>query len=109
MTRELVLGVDFGSSSTVAGVLIGDTIQLVQEQGAESVFIGLMAFWCFVNVEHRRAVHLALLLFALLFAAIHWAEYLHGRRTLVRPLLNTIPFLMLLSITPFGRRREAAP
>jgi molecular chaperone DnaK len=33
MGRELVLGVDFGSSSTIAGVLIGDTIQLVQEQG----------------------------------------------------------------------------
>jgi molecular chaperone DnaK len=31
--RELVLGVDFGSSSTIAGVLVGDTIQLVQEQG----------------------------------------------------------------------------
>ena len=33
MTRELVLGVDFGSSSTIAGVLIGDDIQLVHEQG----------------------------------------------------------------------------
>ncbi|MEO8698597.1 MAG: Hsp70 family protein [Kofleriaceae bacterium] len=33
MSRELVLGVDFGSSSTIAGVLVGDRIQLVQEQG----------------------------------------------------------------------------
>jgi molecular chaperone DnaK (HSP70) len=31
--RELVLGIDFGSSSTIAGVLIGNQIQLVQEQG----------------------------------------------------------------------------
>jgi molecular chaperone DnaK len=33
MTRELVLGIDFGSSSTIAGVLIGDRIELIQEQG----------------------------------------------------------------------------
>jgi molecular chaperone DnaK (HSP70) len=33
MSRELVLGIDFGSSSTIAGVLIDDRIQLVQEQG----------------------------------------------------------------------------
>jgi len=32
MSRELVLGVDFGSSSTVGGVLIDDRIQLVHEQ-----------------------------------------------------------------------------
>lgn len=32
MSRELVLGVDFGSSSTIGGVLIDDRIQLVHEQ-----------------------------------------------------------------------------
>ena len=31
--RELVLGVDFGSSTTIAGVLIGDNIELVEDQG----------------------------------------------------------------------------
>lgn len=33
MTRELVLGIDFGSSSTIAGVLVGDRIELVRDQG----------------------------------------------------------------------------
>ena len=33
MTRELVLGIDFGSSSTIAGVLINDRIELVQDAG----------------------------------------------------------------------------
>lgn len=33
MGSELVLGVDFGSSSTSAGVLVGDRIQLLQDQG----------------------------------------------------------------------------
>ncbi|HEY4175549.1 MAG TPA: Hsp70 family protein [Kofleriaceae bacterium] len=33
MTHELVLGIDFGSSSTIAGVLINDRIELVQDAG----------------------------------------------------------------------------
>jgi molecular chaperone DnaK len=33
MTQELVLGIDFGSSSTIAGVLIGDRIELVPDAG----------------------------------------------------------------------------
>lgn len=35
--KELVLGVDFGSSTTISGVLIGDRIELVQEQGDPSL------------------------------------------------------------------------
>ena len=33
MIRDLVIGIDFGSSSTIAGVLVGDRIELVQENG----------------------------------------------------------------------------
>ena len=33
MTREVVLGIDFGSSSTIAGVLINDRIELIQDAG----------------------------------------------------------------------------
>ena len=49
------------------------TAHLIREQGAEGVFIGIMAIWCFFNFERCRPVHLALLLFAALFAGIHWA------------------------------------
>src|SRR5262249_29429949 len=84
------------------------TAHLIREQGAEGAFIGLMAFWCLLNFERRRPVHLALLLFATLFAAIHWAEYLYGRRSILSPLLNSIPFLALVATAPFtpapGRR-----
>lgn len=37
MTRELVLGIDFGSSSTIAGVLIDDRIELVQDAGDQVI------------------------------------------------------------------------
>lgn len=33
MSREVVLGIDFGSSTTSAGALIGDRVELLQEQG----------------------------------------------------------------------------
>jgi hypothetical protein len=41
-----------------------------------------MALWCLFRFERRRPVHLALLLFTALFAAIHWGEYFRHRRQL---------------------------
>ena len=78
------------------------TKHLVREQAAGGVFIGVMALWCFFHFERRRPVHLALLLFTALFAAIHWAEYLQQRRRLTSPLVNSAPFV-LLAVT-LGRR-----
>ena len=77
------------------------TAHLVREQGAEGVFIGLMALWCLVNFERRRPVHLALILFAALFASIHWFEYFQARRPLSSPMINSIPLLAFIAITPF--------
>ena len=80
------------------------TTHLVQEQAAGGVFIGAMALWCFFKFERRRPVHLALLLFTALFAAIHWAEYFHARRTLVSPLVNSAPFVVLVLASADLRR-----
>ena len=80
------------------------TAHLVREEGALGVFVGLMAFWCLLHFEQRRPVHLALLLFAALFAAIHWAEYFQGRRHLLSPMANSVPFLALAATLPIGRR-----
>jgi hypothetical protein len=45
---------------------------LLQEQAAAFVFIGLMCLWCRRHFAHRRPVHAALLVFAGLYAAVHW-------------------------------------
>lgn len=82
------------------------TVHLIREQGAEGVFIGLMTLWCLVNFDRRRPVHLALLVFTALFAAIHWVEYLNARRHLASPLLNSLPFLAFAATAPF---RAAGP
>jgi hypothetical protein len=84
------------------------TAHLVREQGAEGLFIGIMALWCLFNQNDRRLVHLALLAFFLLFSALHWVEYFHDRRSLVSPLINSLPFLMLLAVTPFKPRAPHA-
>ena len=83
------------------------TAHLIREQGAEGVFIGLMAFWCLLNFDRRRPVHIALLIFAALFAGIHWAEYFHARRHLSSPVLNSIPFLALVVTTPLKGSADA--
>jgi len=78
---------------------------LTREQGAEGIFVGMMSIWCLLHLEERRPVHLALLLFTALFAAIHWAGYFEpgSGRTLLSPLMNTVPFVMFLIATPRSR------
>jgi hypothetical protein len=78
-----------------ADEITATTTHLVREQAAGGVFVGAMALWCFFQFQRRRPVHLALLLFTALFAAVHWAEYLSARRTLVSPLVNSAPFALL--------------
>src|SRR5262245_28738827 len=79
---------------------------LIREQGSEGVFLGLMAFWCLAHFEQRRPVHLALIVFAALFAAIHWAEFLAARRPLASPLINSAPLLAFLLTAPRSRRKN---
>ena len=75
------------------------TAHLVREQAAGGVFIGIMALWCAYRFEQRRPVHLALLVFTALFAAIHWVEYFEDRRHLASPLLNSVPFVAFALLT----------
>lgn len=84
------------------------TAHLVREGGALGVFVGLMAFWGLFHFEQRRPVHFALLLLGALFAGIHWADYFGGDRTLLSPLLNSIPFLAFAVTAPIGRGQRVS-
>jgi len=81
------------------------TVHLVREQAALGLFLGLMLLWCLNHLDQRRAVHTALVVFAAVFAAIHWWEYAEGRRHLMSPLANSIPLIALLAVTPFRESR----
>ncbi len=81
---------------------------ILREQGAAAIFVGLMAFWCIFNYERRRAVHYFLLVFAFLLAVIHWHDYLAGHLPWMSPIVNTVPFVVLLIMAVFSRPHESA-
>lgn len=73
---------------------------LAREQGAEFVFIGLMAVWCLRHFEARRPVHYAFMVFTALFAGIHWAGYLQSGHYIIGALANTVPFVAFAVTAP---------
>jgi hypothetical protein len=81
----------------------GLTSHLTRELSSAFVFIGLMFFWCITHYEQRRPVHLALLVFIVLFAGVHWNDYLQGRSEFLSPLINTVPVALLAITAPFRR------
>ena|SRR5260370_11217509 len=76
---------------------------LLREEGAFSVFLGLMAVWCIVNYERRRGVHASLLVFSLLISAIHWREYFVGNLHLASALYNSVLFVVLAAMAVASR------
>ena len=80
---------------------------ILREQGAAAIFVGLMAFWCIFNYERRRAVHYFLMVFAFLLAVIHWHDHFDGHLRWTSPIVNTVPFVVLLIMAVFSRRESA--
>jgi hypothetical protein len=111
----IVYGI-YGSVALLAGIALllypglvepeasGRLIHLLREQGAATVFVGLMSFWLLLNYERRRTVHLLLTLFAFLIAGIHWFDYFGGRKPLASALLNSVGFVVLLALAIFFPR-----
>ena len=77
------------------------TAHLIREEAACFVFVGLMFFWCLGHFDERRPVHLALLTFTVLFAGIHWADYVRDLRHVSSPLVNTAPVIILGVTAPW--------
>lgn len=80
---------------------------ILREQGAATIALGLMSFWCIFNYDRRRTVHYCLTIFTLLIAGIHWFDYFGGRSPWMSPAYNTIPFVVFLAMA-LGRRNEKA-
>src|SRR5438552_13810558 len=80
---------------------------ILREQGALAIFVGLMSFWCIFNYERRRSVHYLLMVFAFLLAVIHWHDHFAGPLPWTSPIVNTVPFVVLLIMAVFSRLRES--
>ena len=79
---------------------------LVREQAAGFVLIGMLLLWAIRRTELRRPLHIAMLLFTGLFAAIHWREYVVGASGLTSPAVNTVPVAMFAATLRKARERE---
>ena len=69
-------------------------LHLTQEQGAAFVFVGSMALWC--ARRPCRPLHGGLVVFWVLFGGIHRGAYSQGERTLLSPLVNSLPPTLLV-------------
>ena len=80
-----------------------EEMHLGRELAAAMVFVALMFLWCARNYEQRRAVHGALIVFAVLLALVHWLDYFHGTRPLMSGVINSVLAAVLLAMTPDPR------
>jgi hypothetical protein len=80
----------------------------LREQGATTIFMGLMSFWCIFNYDQRRIVHYWLTIIAFLLAGIHWIDYFGGHLPWLSPLYNSVPFAVLLAMAVMSQRHEKA-
>jgi hypothetical protein len=113
---SLVVYAIYGSVALLAGLALllfptaleseasGRYVHFLREQGAATVFVGLMSFWLLFNYERRRTVHVLLTIFAFLIAAIHWFDYLGGRKPLTSALINSVGFVVLLALAILAPR-----
>ena len=76
---------------------------LTREQGAEFVFIGLMAVWCLRHYEARRPVHIAFVVLAALFAGIHWEGYFRSGHYAAAAVANSVPFAAFAITAPWKK------
>jgi uncharacterized membrane protein len=84
----------------------GKYIHFLREQGAATIFVGLMSFWLLFHYDQRRTVHLFLTVFAFLLAAIHWFDYFGGRKPLASALINSVGFVVLLALAILSPRPQ---
>ena len=111
----LVLMRIFGYPENRAAALVSEAAHsfvlshILREQAAAVMFLGLMSLWCIFNYDRRHLVHLFLMVFTFLLAAIHWFDFLTGHLHWMSPLYNSVPFLVLLFMAFTRETRKPKP
>jgi len=78
-------------------------IHTTMELGAAIIPIGLLLIWCAIYYKGSR-LNYFFLIFFMLFASIHWYEYLQGNRDLLSPLINSIPLVLVVLLFLIHRK-----
>ena len=72
-----------------------ETLHVMQEYGALLVFVGLITLWFARHYELSRPFHWAMCAAWALHALAHWFD-VRGERSVVGPLVNTVPLALFL-------------
>jgi len=81
-------------------------LHLTQELGVAIFGIGAALTWATFNVEKVGTLNYAFLISAFLFGGIHLMEYFEGNRKILSPLINYLPFVLLLIATFLQRKKQ---
>jgi hypothetical protein len=73
-------------------------LHVVQEFGTLLVFAGLLTFWFIRHYDQSQFFHWALTAYWALMALIHWFHVASPSVSVVGGLINTVPFLLFLTI-----------
>ena len=73
-----------------------NAVHILQEFSALLVFAGLMSLWAMRHYEQSRPFHWALTTFWGLLALVHWVDARGEFRSVVGPLINTVPFALFV-------------
>lgn len=71
---------------------------LSMELGAAILALGSLMLWRAVTDTKSAPLDNLFLGFFLIFAGIHWVEFIYGNRTIVSPLINSIPFSLFVGV-----------
>jgi uncharacterized protein YjeT (DUF2065 family) len=84
----------------ITNVARGDsnTLHIIQELGSILVFVGLITVWFIRHYEHSKPFHWAMTTFLGLFALVHWFDTRGDFHWAVGPMINTIPFILFVSV-----------
>ena len=75
-----------------------ETLHIIQEYGTLLVLVGLVTLWFIWHYEQSRAFHWMATAFWAIIALVHWFDVRGPFESVVGPLVNTVPFVLFLTI-----------
>jgi hypothetical protein len=98
-----------GVKDLLLDVAQGDlnALHISQEFGSLLVFAGLITLWFVRHYQQSLFFHWAMTTFWALFALVHWFDVRGPVRFDTGVLVNTIPFILFLSVGLVTRDRKA--
>jgi len=99
-----------GVRNIIANYAEGDSrlLHVIQEWGNAHLLLGLVTFWFIRHYDQSQAYHWAMTAYFAVDALIHWFDVRGAPESVVGPLINTIPFVLFVTLGLL-RRTPARP